>query len=93
MPQSKPSEDIKFIFDEIRAGKKVAEAMTYNQMCAMIQAIIHYLDINVILEEERKNARIEVAGEHIPHFVSNEERFDASHSGDGRKKPQTKKRN
>lgn len=54
---TKPSDDIKFIYEEVRAGKKEAEAMTYNQMCAMIQAIIHYLDINAILAEEKSKAR------------------------------------
>lgn len=59
---TKPSEVIALIYEEIIDGKKSAEAMTYNQMCGIIHAIIHYLDHNAIMAEEKRKAREKTGG-------------------------------
>ncbi len=53
----KPSEEIKMIFEEIRSGRKPAEVFSAEEMSDIIQAIIHHLDINASVAEEKRTAR------------------------------------
>lgn len=52
----KPSDEIKLLFEDILCGRRKADEFSKKAHSAIIQAIIHYLDINAIMAEEKRKA-------------------------------------
>jgi len=55
---SKPSDDIKLIIEKIYQDQKSIEKVNLGtaDLYVIIQAVIHYLDINASLAEEKRKA-------------------------------------